>query len=237
MLIDQYYTATANTVTFTRQQASDFAKKIADDFNPLHNVDSKRFCVPGDLLFALVLSKYGANKHMQFTFTGMVTEETRLTLPAAAEQMTLIGDNNKEYLSIERQHENTTETQLIDNLTKSYVNFSGHTFPHILVPLMEKEGVMINPDRPMVMYQSMLIDLNRLDLPEIELEFDEEKTVLEVNGKRGNLCLAFNLTAQGTLIGRGEKHMLLSGLRPFEQSVINQVVIDYDQRKKAHISA
>ena len=34
MPIDQYYTEQNNQITFTRQQASDFAKLVADDFNP-----------------------------------------------------------------------------------------------------------------------------------------------------------------------------------------------------------
>ncbi len=40
--------------------------------------------------------------------------------------------------------------------------FSGHTFPDILVKLMADNSVMINPARPMVMYQSMSIDLHTL---------------------------------------------------------------------------
>ncbi|WP_200821379.1 DUF3581 family protein [Oceanicoccus sp. KOV_DT_Chl] len=231
MLIDQYHNAAGNTVNISRQQASDFAKKIADDFNPLHNTDYSRFCVPGDLLFSLVLAKYGVTKHMRFTFSGMVTEDVTLVLPEPAEQLALCGQNEKEYLSIERLGDSSTDNLLIDNLTKRYVNFSGHTFPHVLVPLMEQHNVMINPDRPMVMYQSMLIDLNRLDKSNIELTLDQQKTVLEVVGKRGNVCLAFNLSADGEIIGRGEKHILLSGLRPFDRSIIDQVINDYAEWK------
>ncbi len=232
MLTDQYYSETNGKITFTRQQASDFAKKIADDFNPLHDLNSKRFCVPGDLLFSLVLAKYGITKHMRFTFSGMVTDEVTLTLPEESSQLSIMGDNNKEYLSIEHSGDNSRDSLLIDNLTRSYVTFSGHTFPHILIPLLEKQGVMINPDRPMVMYQSMLIDLDRLNLTNLKLELDKEKTVLNVNGKRGNVCLAFNLTAGTEIIGRGEKHMVVSGLKPFEKESVDKVIADYTQWKK-----
>ena len=231
MLIDQYYSKANSSVTFSREQASNFAKKIADDFNPLHDINAKRFCVPGDLLFAMILAQYGITKHMRFTFSGMVTEDVTLKLPEESALITLTGENDKEYLSIEHSGENSRDSQLIDNLTHSYVTFSGHTFPHILIPLMEAKGVMINPDRPMVMYQSMLIDLTRLDLANVKLELDKEKTTFEVNGKRGNVCLAFNLVADGELIGRGEKHLLLSGLKPFEKTVVNQVISNYSQWK------
>ncbi|MEH6558633.1 MAG: DUF3581 family protein [Oceanicoccus sp.] len=233
MLIDQYYTKANSKVTFTRQQASDFAKKISDDFNPLHNTDSKRFCVPGDLLFSMVLANYGANSHMQFNFSGMVTDDVHLNLPDDSPLLTINGDNGKEYLTIERSGETSTNSVLIDNLTRSYVTFSGHTFPHILVPLLEQQQVMINPDRPIVMYQSMLIDLDRLDLVDVELTLDSEKTSISVNGKRGNVCLAFHLIANDKVIGRGEKHMVVSGLKPFEKVVVDQIIDDYNQWKSA----
>lgn len=234
MLVEQYFQTEAGKLRFTRQQGSDFAKGIANDFNPLHDVDSKRFCIPGDLLFATVLASYGVSQHMQFQFTGMVTEDVVLQLPSAAPELTITGENDKEYLSVQLTGDSSDNSDLIDNLTKSYVAFSGQTFPHILIPLMKQENVMINPARPMVMYQSMLIDLQRLDLTDIELELDEERTRLEVNGKRGSVCLAFTLKSGDTVIGRGEKHMVLSGLRPFEQAVIDTVADDYAQWKAAY---
>ena len=233
MLTDPYYNKANTKVTVTRQQASDFAKKIADDFNPLHDINSKRFCVPGDLLFSMILTNYGANKHMKFTFSGMVTDEVRLNLPEESPQLSIKGDNEKEYLTIERSGDTSFDSTLIDNLTRSYVAFSGSTFPHILIPLMEQQQVMINPDRPMVMYQSMLIELDRLDIDNVELALDSDKTTLTVNGKRGNVCLAFNITANGKIIGRGEKHMVVSGLKPFEKPAVDQIIADYSRWKSA----
>jgi len=235
MQLTQYYNDAEGKVTFTRLQASEFAKQIADDFNPLHDIDSKRFCVPGDLLFSLVIAKYGCSKQMRFTFTGMVTDKVSLNMPVDSPLLSIKDDNGKEYLSIEHSGDNSRDSELFENLTNSYVSFSGNTFPHILIPLMEEKGVMINPARPMVMYQSMLIVLERLDLTNIELEFDKQRTVFEVSGKRGNVCLAFNLVADQQVIGRGEKHMLLSGLKPFDESAINTIITDYVQWKKNSI--
>lgn len=234
MLTTPYYHEADGVISFTRQQASDFAKQIAEDFNPLHDTDSRRFCVPGDLLFAVVLAKYGVTRHMRFTFSGMVTDESRLLLPADTGLLTLADSAGKEYLSIEHTGENSRESALIDALTRSYVRFSGHTFPHILVPLFQSQNVMINPARPMVMYQSMLIDLQRLDFSEVELELDSENTQFDVQGKRGNICLAFKLVSGGELVGRGEKHMVLGGLMPYEQQAIDTVIADYDQWKQCY---
>ncbi len=232
MFIAPYYREENHRATFTRQQASDFAKNIADDFNPLHDIDAKRFCVPGDLLFSMVLAKYGITRHMRFSFLGMVTEDVTLSLPEDASLLSITGDNGKEYLSVEHSGENSRDSELIDKLTASYVTFSGHTFPHLLAPLLEEQGVMFDVNRPMVIYQSMLIDLDRLDLTDVQLKFDREKTRLDVNGKRGQLCLAFELKVGDEVIGRGEKHMVVSGLRPFEKTAVDKFITDYNQWKR-----
>lgn len=231
MLIDQYHSETAGQIVFTRQQASNFAKDIADDFNPLHDVDAKKFCVPGDLLFSLVLSRYGINQHMAFSFSGMVTDNTALNFPEASPAINIVDNNDKQYMTIERNGDNTANPSLINSLTKNYVSFSGKTFPHILIPLLEQQQVMINPARPMVIYESMLIALDRLDIDNIELALDQERTSLETSGKRGKVCLAFNLLSEGEIIGRGEKHMVLSGLKPLDKPAADALIADYSQRK------
>ena len=55
MQLDEYYSDGNGHIAISREQASDFAKGVAGDFNPIHDVDAKRFCVPGDLLFSLAL--------------------------------------------------------------------------------------------------------------------------------------------------------------------------------------
>lgn len=230
MIIDHYYQFDNDRLAFTREQASRFAKEMADDFNPLHNIDSKRFCVPGDLLFAVVLARYGLNQHMHFTFEGMVNEDSRPILPPADQPtLRIVDDNNKAFLSIERSFDNSRDPALIDSLTRCYVEFSGHTFPHVLVPLMAEQNVMISPERPMVIYESMTIDLDHLAFTAPSLQLNGAR--LEVNGKRGSVLLPFIVSANGQVVGRGEKRMLLSGLRPFEKPVMDAIVADYNAWK------
>ena len=72
MLLAPFYTKNANLIRISAQQASNFAKLQCFDFNPIHDPDNKRFCVPGDLLFSLALNIYGVSESMSFTFTNMV---------------------------------------------------------------------------------------------------------------------------------------------------------------------
>lgn len=235
MFIEQYYQTEQDQIFFSRQQASDFAKNIADDFNPLHDIDAKKFCVPGDLLFAVMLAKLGLYENMNFNFLGMVSNDIHLNFPTAVEDtVSVTDDGGKEFLSVSASGTHSKDDKLIDSLTKAYVEFSGHTFPHILVKLMAENDVMINPTRPMIMYESMSITLS--SLPEAEVELALANTSLTIEGKRATACLQFDLIADRQVIGHGKKHMLLSGLRPYCADTMDKVVADYIEKKANYIA-
>lgn len=233
MFIEQYCSTQSEQISFTRQQGSDFAKQVADDFNPLHNIEAKRFCVPGDLLFSVIIAKSGLHKEMSFNFSGMVNDGVELTFPTEIiDNFDIVDNNNKTYLSVEASGEKTHCTSLINALTKAYVDFSGHTFPDILVRLMTENNVMINHTRPMVMYQCMKISLERLDITTLTLKL--AKTSLTIEGKRGDAWLEFDLVSEGEIVGHGKKHMLLSGLREYCQENVDTMVAQYNNSKSAY---
>jgi len=235
MFLENYCRITDDKISFTRQQASDFAKQIADDFNPLHNIDAKRFCVPGDLLFALILERAGLHQEMSFRFSGMVTDATTLNIPTEiTTSASIIDDKQREYLKMSVAGGCTKNSQSIEALTRAYVEFSGHTFPHILVELMKENNIMINPTRPMIMYESMSIQLDNLDFNDITLRLSS--TTLAIDGKRGNACLSFDLVSQEKVIGQGKKFMLLSGLRDYCQETIDDIVAQYNDTKSRYIA-
>lgn len=214
-------------ITITPEQASTFAKEVARDFNPLHNPDAKRFLVPGDLLFALVLARNGLSQEMKFNYTGMMGNGVLLKFPKQLEDTFAIVDNqDKRYLEVSRSGDNLTELQLIEAFTRAYVAFSGHSFPHILVPLMKKHQVMINPDRPMVIYESMSFKLDRLDIQPPTLELIDSS--LEVQGKRGTVHLQFQVLENGKPVGNGYKTLVLSGLRQYDETRVQALVDDYE---------
>lgn len=231
MQLEQYYSIEKDAFYFSRQQASRFAKEMADDFNPIHDQDAKRFCVPGDLLFALILSRYGLSQHMHFEYAGMVNEDVRLTIAENANgQLTIQDAAAKAYLHVERTGEICHDPQSIAALTNSYVKFSGHTFPHVLVPLMLEHAIMINTQRPFVVYESMTIDLDNLTFNKPVLEISN--TTLQVEGKRGQATLEFILKSSGKIFGRGEKKMVLSSLREYDQEKMDTLIDSYTQSKQ-----
>jgi hypothetical protein len=233
MQLQDYYSSEGSKVRFSRQQASDFAKNVAGDFNPIHNPDAKRFCVPGDLLFAVALHRYGLSQKMRVTFSGMVTDEAVIFPEVAEGKITISDDSGKQCLTIEREGETTHNPALINELTRNYVAFSGQTFPHILVPLMERTGVMINPERPLVIYESMVIDMERLDATAPTLALANSR--LDVDGKRGCATLEFNLISEGKVIGHGAKSMVLSGLREFDATQVSALVNEYATWKQDYL--
>jgi len=232
MQLSDFYSTENDKFYFSREQASDFAKHIAGDFNPIHDPENKRFCVPGDLIFALILAKYGLCQQMEFSFSSMVGEGMRLNFAEPSSGvLSILDEKGKECLAVKCGGEKTTNQTLTAKLTRCYVEFSAQAFPHILVPLMKEHQVMINPERPMVIYQNMLISLKSLDFDAPELELASSQ--LEVNGKRGHAKLNFQLKSAGKVVGKGEKNMILSGLREYDEKTIEQLVSDYNLRKQA----
>ncbi|MCW8930403.1 MAG: DUF3581 domain-containing protein [Gammaproteobacteria bacterium] len=239
MNIENYFnidsSASAPQVSFTRNQASSFAKGVAGDFNPIHDEDHRRFCVPGDLLFSVFLAQYGVNQEMKFEFSGMVLDTTQLIFPIdVSDSFSLQDVNEKDYMDITMSGEKTRDPDFISMLSEKYVQFSSRTFPDILVPLMEKENVMINPARPLVIYKNMEIYLDKLSGNNIDLELKNAE--LKNNGKKGEVRLEFSILADGEEIGHGAKNLLLSGLREYDLSQLDGVVTSYAQRKSEFLS-
>ena len=236
MNLEKYYNLEGSRLSFTRQQASDFAKRVAGDFNSIHDVNSKRFCVPGDLLFSVIIHHYGLRQTMGFSFSGMVGDDVKLILPEVnAREISIYDENDKKYLDVSSNGAHSRNQDLIGSLTRNYVEFSGHTFPHILVPLMRENNVMMNPERPLVIYDHMRISLDTLDIDSIDLTLSN--STFRLYGKRGDVALNYDLCCNGELVGKGQKKMVLSGLREYQQTRIDELVTTYTELKNSYANA
>jgi hypothetical protein len=233
MNLEKYYNLEGSKLSFTRQQASDFAKSVAGDFNSIHDVESKRFCVPGDLLFSVIIHHYGLRQTMGFSFSGMVGDDVTLILPEVnAREISIYDENDKKYLDVSSNGTHSRNPDLIGSLTRNYVEFSGHTFPHVLVPLMKENNVMINTERPLIIYDHMRISLDTLDIDSVELSLSD--SIFRLYGKRGDVALNYDLSCNGEQVGKGQKKMVLSGLREYEQTRIDELIERYNEHKSRY---
>lgn len=231
MFLAPYFSSNQQQFQFTREQASHFAKKVAGDFNPIHDEDSKRFCVPGDLLFAVLLRKEGVSQKMRFDFSGMVSEGVALHIENKCEKESAVVDAaGKEYLHMQREGQVNHNPEFIEHVVTNYVQFSGMNFPHIMVPLMEEQQMMINCQRPLVIYESMEVEFSRLDLTHPEVEFTG--ATFDVDGKRGVVTMNFAFKEEGEVVGHGIKRMVASGLKPYDQEAVDDLVNRFHLRKE-----
>lgn len=233
MFLKEFHGIHDGNVTIAANQASMFAKEVAHDFNPLHDVDAKRFCVPGDLLFSLALEKYGLSQHMHFIFSGMVGHSVLLNFPDTDAERVDVNDNQgKTYLQIERSGDLSRDSALIDSFTRDYVAFSGQNFPYVLVPLLAKENVMFNLNRPLVIYESMTLSFDHLNFQQASVEMLEPK--MEVNGKRASAFLHFQIKAGQEVVGTGFKKLAISLVGTYEAEPMQEFVDEYLARKNGY---
>ena len=236
MFLESYCTKLpSKRFSFSKRQASEFAKGIAHDFNPLHDEDSSRFCVPGDLLFSKILLSEGLYEQMHVSFTGMVSADTPLEIRTNELGHKSIYDlDGKLYLDIEYHGACTHNASLINVLLQSYVAFSGESFLESFVPLMSSHDVMVHPAKPLIIYDSMMLTMDHLNLRAPTLVVAEPS--LELDGKRGKATFRFIYQDQGKEVGRGEKTMVLSGVRPYRAEDMDNMVAEYLKRRQAFLS-
>lgn len=235
MFLKEFYDTHDNSIRIAAQQASCFAKEVAHDFNPLHDADAKRFCVPGDLLFSLVLEKYGLSENMHFIFSGMVGDGVLLHFPETdAEQIDITDDQGKTYLQVQRSGKINHDHAMLETLIRDYVAFSGQNFPYVLVPLLARQNVMFNIDRPLVIYESMTLNMIRVDISNPQLDMLEP--TMAVNGKRATAYLHFQIKSADEIVGSGFKKLAVSGLREYEAEPMQAFVNEYLARKNGYLA-
>ena len=237
MDVTDHCTLEAASVRFDESRASAFAKGVAGDFNPIHDPGSKRFCVPGDLLFAVMLARYGAFAGTAVRFAGMLDADVTLALPPMdGGAVHVVDPRGREILSFFGEGRRHDDEAFVGRLAEEYVRFSGATFPEILVPLMRDAGVMLNPARPLVIYKDMALRVARES--EGALTLGMSGAELTVTGKKALARLSFTLgdaaSAEAGPVGEGEKNLVLSGLRDWDEAAMAGVVTDYEARRTAY---
>jgi len=228
--IENYFEKKGDFITFTRDQASTFAKREAGDFNPIHDVDARRFCIPGDLLFSVVLRFIGLYQSMSFEFLQLVTDTHELRIVRDQEKYYLQDGSDRPYLEVLVAGEFTNKPDLVSDLSRAYIEFSGETFPYLLVDLLQREEVMINPSRPLVMYKSMAFTLDSFAAGKMTLDYSGGS--LSADGKKADVVLPFGIRGGDREIGKGSKNMLLGGLRPYDETLMDALVTDYNNIKR-----
>jgi len=228
--LDDFHNGDGNQRWVTADQGSRFAKEIAGDHNPLHDPDSPRFCVPGDLLFALIVRRYGLARHFALTFRGMLRADTRLTFPSQPAPAFIIADENgRDTVAVNHDQPVPSDPAAQLALIEAYVACSGETFPDRLGPLLAEAGVMFNPQRPFLVYDSMALEIERA--PGTDVQVTPLDASLTVNGKRAAVQFDYRISDADGALGEASKRMVVSGLRAYDADAMAAVIAAYQARR------
>jgi hypothetical protein len=93
---------------------------------------------------------------------------------------------------------------------------------------------MINTERPLVIYDHMRISLDTLDIDSVSLRLSESQ--FRLYGKRGDVALNYDLCCNDELVGKGQKKMVMSGLREYDQGKIDTLIETYNERKNRYLN-
>ena len=171
---------------------------------------------------------------MHFIFSGMVGHDVLLRFPDNdAEQIDINDIQGKTYLQVERSGDLSRDSALIESFTRDYVAFSGQNFPYVLVPLLAKENVMFNLNRPLVIYESMTLSFHHFDFRQASVEMSQPK--MEVDGKRASAFLHFQIKTGEEVVGAGFKKLAISVLSGYEAEPMQAFVDEYLARKNSYI--
>lgn len=227
MFLDTFFKENKDYIWISQEQSSQFAKEVCADFNPIHDPGAKRFCVPGDLLFALALTKYGLSQKMSLNFLGMVRDNTRLYLPLSdSNDLTVKDQHDNVVLEIKRRGDTIRNSRLIEAMIRCYVTLSGRNFPDLLVPVLRKHGIMFNPKRPLVLYDSMWFEFEHSSFEDLQIELAAVE--LENEGKRATEYINFNFFSANKHIGYGQKKVIISGLKPYDDAQMQSFAEGYN---------
>lgn len=237
MLLDSFYQSEGTAISISAEQGSQFAKSLAGDFNPIHNPGHRRFCIPGDLLFAIAMQHFGLSQTMQVQFKSLVDADQRLFMPASkpltsSQHHTIHDDRERIIMELTQSGQMTSEDVRLEQVIRAYVAFSGQNFPHVLVPLLEQHQVMFHPKRPFVIYDSMSLQLDRLDFTNPTLELTER--TLKQSDRRADVTLSFIWKDGLDIIGTGSKTLIMSGLQPYDGAAMTEVVANFLTAREAY---
>lgn len=229
--LERFYHRDGNRLWVTAEQGSGFAKQVAGDHNPLHDADAPRFCVPGDLLFALIVERYGLAQRFALSFRGMLRAGTPLVLPARDDQpaFMITGEDAREYVAVTHESPLADDAGGRDALVRAYVACSGETFPDRLCPLLADAGVMFNPKRPFLVYDSMHLNLERA--PGDGVAVTPQAPSLTLDGKRADVQFNYRIEDAHGAIGEAGKRMVVSGLRDYDAATMDRVISAYQARR------
>jgi len=208
-----------------KESGSNFAKDICKDLNPIHNVESKKFIMLGDFLFALYVNEYGFPKNREVIFKNPIKinslENSGLEVIVSKEGI-FVGNQKKVESSVE-------DFLFFDeSLLLQYCEISGSLFPDKLWGVFESSGLMPNFKRGIVMYTGVNFGFNfNLDSLYGDIELDLDNVDYEIVSNRLFLKANVKVDLNGENVGSICKNLVCLGCVDYNKEKFDFLVENY----------
>lgn len=213
---------------FIPTACSAYARNVAKDFNPIHSHLAKKYCVPGDLIFALITEMHGAHNYMRVDFLNRVGAECKLFFDTKRIALALLDVDKKLYAELATAGDKSVCPKRLKTVSNVVVSCTSGYFPYKLIDNLREENVMLSIRRSMVMLKSIEVELRNIHSAS-SLVAKYQSSGLELSGKRGEVKVYFQLfDDDGISVGFVTKTVLIIGIEKFNDKASKQYLDDYE---------
>lgn len=214
MDISEYYDCIDGEIHFNDLKASQFAKNVSNDQNPIHDHDNKNYCIPGDLIFSMCADVLGLGSETDLYLHHPIGKNSSILIKEAKDGFYLGRDQSGIKIFTYRKNGETTDICDTGNFLNCFARVTETLFEDAIHPQLKQKGLMINPSSPSVVLTSISIRKSENSKPVHKIKPDE--SVATGNVKRAKVTAKYTMNdLYDNSIGEARKTLFISGLREY----------------------
>lgn len=214
-----------------------YARNVVKDFNPIHNHLAKNYCVPGDLIFALMVERGGVHGSMRMDFLNRVGKDSEYIFVSGKAGMALLDRGNKVQAQLIGSGDASVCVKCISAVSDAVLSCTSSYFPYKMMRSLRAENLMLSGCRSLVILKSIEVNVS-------DLHFASDLTAvfcsssLRHSGRRGTIDAHFQLVGgNGQVLGQVIKTALIIGIERFNGKRSAQYLENYESLVRMQVGS